>query len=81
MSDSDVWFTDSEYPEYRCKIAQYGNVTARIFQPILSDEERKIRMERIHQAARDLVKAEIIAKKKGVARETNTSKLLLDQKQ
>ena len=71
MSETDVWFTDPQYPNYRCKILQNNNGITRIYQPIVSDEERERRMERIRQAARDLVKAEMIAKKKGVANETN----------
>ena len=81
MSETDVWFTDPKYPNYRCKILQKNNAITRIYQPILSDEERERRMERIRQAARDLVKAEMIAKKKGVANETNTSKLLFKKEQ
>ena len=32
-------------------IKQYGNITARIYHPILTEEERAIRMKRIHDAA------------------------------
>lgn len=47
MSETDVWFTDPEYPDYRCKIVQYGNVTARVYRPILSDKERLKREKQI----------------------------------
>ena len=72
MSDTDGWIELPERPGYRCKIIQNNNAITRIYKPILSDEERARRMERIRQAARDLVKAEMIVKKKGVAHETYT---------
>ena len=43
MSDTDDWEVLSEHQGYRCKTIQHGNVTIRVFRPILSDAERKKR--------------------------------------
>lgn len=36
-------------------ILEHPNATVRVFRPVLSEEERKIRMKRIHDAAAALL--------------------------
>ena len=50
MSDADDWEVLLERPGYRCKIIQHGNVTIRVFRPILTDSERKKRERQIMSA-------------------------------
>ena len=38
-------------------ILEFPNATVRVFRPILTDEERKRRMKRIHDAAAELIKS------------------------
>ena len=47
MCDTDVWIELPERPGYRCKIIQQGNITIRVFRPILSDAERHRRERNI----------------------------------
>lgn len=41
MSDTDCWVELPEHPGYRCKLIQRGNITIRVFRPIMTDTERK----------------------------------------
>ena len=47
MSDTDGWEVLSERPGYRCKLIERGNITIRIFRPILTDAEQKKRETQI----------------------------------
>lgn len=47
MSDTENWVELPERPGYRCKIIQHGNVTIRVFRPILTDSERQKREREI----------------------------------
>ena len=47
MSDTDIWIELPERPGYRCKIIQNGNITIRVFRPILNDVERHRRERQI----------------------------------
>ena len=41
MSDTDSWVELPERPGYRCKLIKHGNITIRVFRPILTDKERQ----------------------------------------
>lgn len=38
-------------------VLEFPNAIVRVFRPVLSEEERKRRMKRIHDAAAELIKA------------------------
>ena len=42
--------------EYTVKIFEFPGMVARVYSPILTDEERKRRMQKIHDAAANLLK-------------------------
>ena len=50
MSDADCWVELPEHPGYRCKLIQRGNITIRVFRPILTDTVRKTREQQIMSA-------------------------------
>ena len=37
MSDTDCWVELPEHPGYRCKLIERGNITIRVFRPILTE--------------------------------------------
>ena len=47
MNDTDDWDVLPERPDYRCKLITHGNITIRIFRPILTDEQRNKREHQI----------------------------------
>jgi hypothetical protein len=47
MSDTDSWVELAERPGYRCKLIKHGNITIRVFRPILTDTERQKRERQI----------------------------------
>ncbi len=47
MSDTDSWVELSDHPGYRCKIIKQGNISIRVFRPILTDVERHRRERQI----------------------------------
>lgn len=50
MSDTDCWVELPEHPGYRCKLIQRGNITIRVFRPILTETGRKRREQQIMSA-------------------------------
>ena len=50
MSDTDSWVVLPEHPGYRCKLIKRGNITIRVFRPILTDTERQRREHQIMSA-------------------------------
>jgi hypothetical protein len=52
---SESWVTDFK-DGYRTKIVQVGNCTVRIHRPILDDQERARREEKVIDALRGLIK-------------------------
>lgn len=50
MSDTDIWVELPEHPGYRCKLINRGNITIRVFRPILTDAGRKRREQQIMSA-------------------------------
>ena len=47
MSETDNWVVLPEHPDYRCKLIQHGNITIRVFRPILTDTEKKRREQQV----------------------------------
>ena len=47
MSDTDSWVVLPERPGYRCKLIKHGNITIRVFRPIMTDTERQRREQQI----------------------------------
>ena len=47
MNDTDGWVVLPERPDYRFKLITQGNITIRIYRPILTDAERKKREHQI----------------------------------
>lgn len=47
MSDTDSWVVLPEHPGYRCKLIKHGNITIRVFRPIMTDAERLRREQQI----------------------------------
>lgn len=50
MSGTDCWVELPEHPGYRCKLIQRGNITIRVFRPIMTDTEIKRREQQIMSA-------------------------------
>ena len=50
MSDTENWVELPEFPGYRCKIIERGNISIRVFRPLLTDAERKKREHQIMSA-------------------------------
>ena len=47
MSAIDSWVELPEHPGYRCKIIKQGNITVRVFRPILTDSEKQRRERQV----------------------------------
>ena len=54
--DTDNWVELPERPGYRCKVIQHGNITIRVFRPILTDAERKRREHQIMSAVGRIIR-------------------------
>lgn len=50
MMETDNWVELPERPGYRCKLIERGNITIRVFRPILTDAERQKRERQIMSA-------------------------------
>ena len=50
VNDTDDWLESTDRPGYRYKLIKNGNVTIRVFRPILTDSERKRRERQIMSA-------------------------------
>lgn len=50
VNDTDDWVESTDRPGYRYKMIKHGNVTIRVFRPILTDAERKSREQQIMSA-------------------------------
>ena len=68
MYEKNTRREDEYYPP---KISKHGNITVRVYCPIITDEEQERRMKRIYDATTELLKESIRAKHKArLAKET-----------
>ena len=60
VSNVSEWVTGIK-EGYKTKTMQIGNCTVRIHSPILDDEERKRREDRVREALRDLIRVGVFS--------------------